>query len=189
MQQLFNGNIDIYYGQFYIDDIDAEADSDSLDSDVVDDDSLLDVDSAFAQQLNGLCGACHLGKLFFIAEPQEGVAHVAVELHTEEPPLLEHSDDVVECSFAARSNSLHLCEWANEATYPLSLPLGDYICRYSICATDSEYKGDETWRQPLAGQHFIIQFWPGKLAQDRIVVANSQKGHYWHKTLGVTPEH
>ncbi|WMS88767.1 hypothetical protein [Pleionea litopenaei] len=182
--RLFSGNISLYFGQFYIDEPEQSEEKLPEDSDVQDDDLYLDIDSAFESQNNGLCGACHQGKLFFIAGPQDGTAQVMVEVLDEEPPIFEQAEDVVECSFRAMSDQLHLCEWANEKTYLLNLPVGQYVVRYTITGTDADYSESDPIDKPLPGQRYVVQFWPGNISSDRIVLANSQKGHYWHKQLG-----
>jgi len=169
---LFSGNIDIFYGQFYIDVLDSE------------DDDYLDMESAFEKQNNGLCGACHKGKLFFVVGPQDGAAKVTVELHESEPNLIDSFDDIVECSFLANTNDLHLCEWAHEATHNLNLPSGEYIVRYSAKKIDMDYGEDDDWETPIEGQEYIIQFWPGKLPSDKILQTNTTVGQYWHKEMG-----
>ena len=171
-KQLFSGNLNIYYGQFYIDVLDF------------DDESYLDMDSAFDDQQNGLCGARHPGKLFFMVGPQDGTARLRVELHDSEPHLLEDYQDIVECPFDASARELHLCEWAFEAMHPLDLPSGEYVVRYSIKNIDHDYGEECDWEQPVEGQEYLVQFWPGSALDDKIVRNVSELGHYWHQELG-----
>lgn len=171
-RKLFSGNVSIFYGQFYIDALE------------VDDDDYLDMESAFEHQNNGLCGASHAGKLFFLAGPQDGTARISVELHDVEPIPNKDCQDIVECGFTASIHDLHLCAWANEETYALELPSGNYIVRYSIKNLESRYQENDDWEQPIKGQEYIIQFWPGSLASDRVIRSETETGQYWHRELG-----
>lgn len=171
-KQLFSGNVSIFYGQFYIDALE------------VDEDDYLDMESAFCSQNNGLCGASHNGKLFFVVGPQDGTAKVSVELHATAPELDPACQDVVECNLIAGHDDLHLCEWANEETHRLELPRGDYVVRYSISNLDRDYTDADDWDDPIAGQEYTIQLWPGRVANDRVIRSDTDIGRYWHKELG-----
>ncbi|MGH1428834.1 MAG: hypothetical protein ACRBEE_12895 [Arenicella sp.] len=172
-KELFSDNIAIFYGQFYIDI--AESDDE--------DEEYLDMESAFEGQSNGLCGASHEGKLFFIVGPQDGMAKVTIELHDVEPDLLEGFDDIVECSFKPTNDDLHLCEWSHEETHLLNLPAGEYVVRYSAKNLAKDYGDDDDWDAPVKGQEYIIQFWSGFLAADHVIRSNTEVGQYWHQEM------
>ncbi len=170
-KKLFSGNVSIFYGQFYIDVLEF------------DEDDYLDMESAFQNQHNGLCGASQTGKLFFVAGPRDGAAKVTIELHASEPELSHACQDIVECGFSAISDDLHLCEWANEETYPLNLPCGDYVVRYSIKELDRDYGEDDDWDSPIDGQEYMIQLWPGSIATDRVIRSDTDIGRSRHQEM------
>ena len=175
-KQLFSGNLNIDFGQFYIDVL-VDDEDDSAD--------YLEMESAFEDQKNGLCGACHDGKLYFVVGPQSGVIDLTIELHDKEPVLNDSCEDIVECFLSAKKNNLHLCEWGHENTYKLGLPAGDYIVRYSIQALDKDYGHEDEGDRPVAGQKYFVQFWPGSVSEDKIVRSQTKTGQYWHSEMGV----
>ncbi|MEO0423015.1 MAG: hypothetical protein AAF184_11800 [Pseudomonadota bacterium] len=164
---LFSGRIDIEFSQFYIE---AE-------------DEYSDIDSAFANQVNGLCGAAQPGSLFFTARPKDAVIALEVVLFSTEPPIDSSYSEIVEVSFCRDSQPVLLCQWAHEDTYPLDLPAGPYRVRYCIDGLEKEYDEGVVWeheRIPIPGQRYLIQFWPGHHKPDTILQQTSDQAAYWH---------
>lgn len=178
---LFNQNINVAYGQYYID---KAIDFDNDDDDFDEDDEFL-LETAFEEQKNGLCGACHEGKLFLVSGPSDGTINVKVELHDKAPEVDDSHEDIVECYLTAKDDELHLCEWAQEEAYKLNLPKDNYAVRYSIKGMDLDYGDDDDWDEPIQGQHYLIQLWPASGTEDNIIKSESKNGQYWHKELGV----
>ena len=172
---LFSGNLNIYYGQYYIDTVtDPEEDSDS-------DEAYLEPDEAFVGQTNGICGSAMRGKLFFVTGIRDGVASIAVELLESPPTLDDQYDECVEVPFQNPGAQLFLCEWACEEAHPLKIPTGEYRVRYSIAAMDKDYEDDSDFEQPISGQRYLIQLWPSDQRPDEIIKRSSEIAAYWHR--------
>ena len=168
-QLLFSGNLNISYGQFYVD---------------VDDENYLDPGLAFENQENGICGAAQNGKLFLVAGIQDGFAKVKVELHQSEPVIDNMYEDIVEASFKAESKPILLCEWAHQTTHILEIPLENYQVRYSITGMDKDYGEDGDYEAPIPDQNYLLQFWPSNSLGDKVVKLTSKSATYWHKEWG-----
>ncbi len=175
VKSLFSGNIGIEYGQFYIDIPEPEED---------DEEDYLDPDGAFENQQNGICGAAQTGKILFVVGPQAGVAAISVELSKSEPMLDQTYDEIVEVAFSRGSSEVAVCEWGGGETYPLDIPEGDYVVRYSILGMGRDYDEDSDWDAPVEGQKHLIQLWPSNQAQEKIVKVTSEIASYWHKEWG-----
>lgn len=173
-KELFSGNINIEYGQFYIDV--PEFDDDEDDS--------LEPEVAFEGQQNGLCGASQEGKLFFVAGIQNGVIEIKINLHSSEPEIDQSYDEIVQVPFRRLSKEVSLCEWGCEETYPLEIPKGSYQVRYSIVGMDKDYSDDSDWEAPIKGQKYIVQIWPSEVESENIVKYTSESAAYWLKEWG-----
>lgn len=172
IKKLFSGNIGIEYGQFYID------------IPELDEDDFLDPDGAFENQSNGICGASQSGKIFFVVGPQAGIASIEVDLCESEPEIDETYEEIVEVPFSRGTNEVALCEWGGGETYELEIPQGEYIVRYSILGMGLDYGDDSDWDAPVEGQKHLIQIWPSKQGQEKIVKVTSETATYWHKEWG-----
>jgi len=170
-KELFSGKINIFYGQFYIEQHEKDPDDYAT------------LDEAFEGQQNGLCGAAQSGRLFLIVGPQDGVIDLKVELCSTEPEIDHDATDIVQCAFSNEGPDLHIVEWADEAHYPLDLPEGKYCVRYSIKGMDNEHNtdcSDEEYENPIPGQSYKIQLWIGSPVGDLVMKSESEKGRYWH---------
>ena len=123
--KLYSGNINVDYGQFYID------------YDYDEDDEGLVPPEVFEGQENGLCGSAFSGRLFFVVGPQFGTIEVEIQLLPSEPRLDNYFEEIVEVSTEI-SKKVMLCEWGFEDTYPLSIPLDTYRVRYCIVGMDKD---------------------------------------------------
>lgn len=170
-QVLYSGLLPIDYAQFYVDQLDSAEDEDYLTP-----------DAAFKGQVNGLCGAARLGRLWLVAGPQAGVIHIDVLVHPAEPELTDGYEDVVECSVSLGSEPVGLCSWAHEEVHSLDLAPGDYRVRYSIQGMDREDpEADEDG--PVPGQGHLLQFWPAPPQADEVVRQGSEQAAYWHGAM------
>jgi hypothetical protein len=87
MRVLFDGLVPVEYSQVYVCSFDTS-----------------DMESAFAGQVNGLCGAAKPGYLFLVTGTHTGEVRFTVELHEREPPpAAEEWHEVVEAPFVLRS--------------------------------------------------------------------------------------
>ncbi len=160
---MYSGDLHVHYGQFYVEPAD---------------DDYVDVDQAFRGQSNGICGAAQPGRLFLITGIHTGTVHLTVERAESEPPVDPSWEEVVECSFKHRQESLLLREWwVAEAGYPLSLPVGTYRARYCAKSMLADWQladGDG----PL--QTYLLQFWPAQQRTDEVVRVSGECAQYWH---------
>ena len=112
--ELFNSNLDISYGQFYM----------------VSGDSEYDLDAAFKGQTNGLCGAADAPNLVFITGLHTGHVELGVYLHQSTPVLDQTWEDVVEVSYQV-TGELSIEECCGSTLDPLPIPPATYRVRYS----------------------------------------------------------
>lgn len=171
MKTLYEGNLFIHYGQFYVD-VDT------------DDDDYADPELAFAGQQNGICGAAQKGKLFLVTGSADAVIQLKVLLHEAKPPVNPAFDEVVEVSMAVGNQPLKLCEWAWETVYDLAIPSGHYRVRYSIQGMEKDYDEHSDWDSPIEGQSYLLEFWQEALAADSIIKHTSDNAKYWHSEWG-----
>lgn len=115
MRILFDGEIHVHYGQFYVES---------------DDDFEVDLAQAFAGQVVGLCGGAREGALFLQTGLHTGKVGLAVELHDEQPVLDDAWEEAVEVPFTPVSPSSNLLEWAGAAEWSLDLEERSYRVRY-----------------------------------------------------------
>ena len=176
MKTLYSGNLGIYYGQFYFDIADEDEDEDEE----KEDEEYIDLDLAFKNHENGICGSAQAGKLFFVVGIQDGTISIAVELHQSKPPVDDSFDEIVEVSFQRGNTPVSLCEWGNEGTHKLDLPPGSYRVRYYIDGMDKDYENDEDGDAPIPDQRHLIQIWSCVPEQDKIIKHTSETAAYWH---------
>jgi hypothetical protein len=161
-QVLYSDRLNVHYGQFYVEPADGD---------------FVDMDQALAGQSNGICGAAQSGRLFIITGIHTGSVHVTVERLSNEPPVDDSWEEIVECSFTHSASSLFLREWAAEAEYKLDLAPGTYRVRYcakSMLADWQLQDGDG----PL--QVYLLQFWPEKARADEVLKVTGECAQYWH---------
>ncbi len=171
--KIFSGNIFTNYSEFTIECEDP-------------DDSNLEK-GGYANQGNGLCGCSATGRLFFTAKPKASFIKLEIELCKEEPLIDNFFEEIVEVPFEKSEQDIFLCEWAHEETYLLEIPAGQYRVRYNIKGFDLDYDyenmeeiGNEE-PPPLAGQVYLIQFWPSSIHKaDKIIKQTSKSAAYWH---------
>lgn len=130
-------------------------------------------------QVNGLCGAAVPGRLSLVTGLHTGYVRCTVELHPAEPPLGDDWEEAVEVSFRHRAKKLWLGGLMSDP-HPVELPRGEYRLRY--CARGMRQGRD----QDVAGKDevvdaYLLQFWPGRAAPDRIVRQTTEIAGYWHQ--------
>ncbi|HEX8347573.1 MAG TPA: hypothetical protein VF657_22990, partial [Actinoplanes sp.] len=136
-------------------------------------------------QRNGLCGAAVPGLLSLVTGLHTGEVGVTVERHDAEPPLDETWEEAVEVSFhtAVADIALH----GFEKQYLFTLPPGDYRVRFCARGMDAGQEADTlTEGGPL--DFYLLQFWPGLPAPDRVLRQTSKAAAYWHQTRTLSPE-
>ena len=170
LKVLYSGNINVDYGQFYID-YDYE------------DEGLIPPE-VFEGHENGLCGSAFPGRLFFVVGPQFGVIEINVQLFTSEPAFDNSFEEIVEVSTKI-TKKVMLCEWGFEETHELNIPLDAYRVRYCIAGMEKDYdENDEDCDAPINGQKYLVQFWPNSPRKDVVVKTTSENATYWHNEWG-----
>ncbi|HJQ47318.1 MAG TPA: hypothetical protein VJ870_13535 [Amycolatopsis sp.] len=176
MSLLFEGELRVHYGQFYVE----SRIKDRFDG----------LTEARGGQTNGLCGAAVPGLLFLTTGLHTGNVEVTVELLDAPPPVREDWEEDVEASFRPQSDSVHLMQWAGEASWPLALDQVDYRVRYCASGMDqARAKDTRLAGQPLLDR-YLLQLWPAPVAADAVVRQTSASAAYWHahaRTLPVPP--
>lgn len=173
MSVLFDGELHVHYGQFYVE---------SRTDDYFD-----DLAEARAGQVNGLCGAAVPGLLFLTTGLHTGNVHVTVEVLDSPAPVGDDWEDVVEVSFRPETESVHLVQWAGEASWPLALERTDYRVRYCASGMDRAHAQDTRldW-QPLVDR-YLMQLWPAAAAADTVIRQTSESAGYWHAHVRTPP--
>ncbi len=166
MRRPVDGEVSVHYGQIYV-----ERDPDDFN---------MDLHDSFAGQQSGLCGAAVPGGLYLHTGLHTGGVGFTVEIHDEEPPLDPAWEDVVEVSFRPASDRSSLMQWGGEAYWDLDLEEIDYRVRYCAKGMDAGNKLDTRMKEPQQ-DCYLLQFWPGPPAPDRIVKQTSSIAAYWHR--------
>ena len=162
--ELFNSNLEISYGQFYM----------------VSGDSEYDLDAAFKGQTNGLCGAADAPNLVFITGLHTGHVELGVYLHQSMPALEESWEDVVEVSYQV-TGELSIEECCGSTLDPLPIPPGTYRVRYSGRKMDEAREEDCVLEDEPAIDSYRVDFWPTtEPSADQIIRQHSEQAAYWH---------
>ncbi|RZU52679.1 hypothetical protein EV385_4558 [Krasilnikovia cinnamomea] len=143
------------------------------------DDDRPDLQETYRGQTNGLCGAADLGNMTLTTGIEMGPVSLRAELHGSEPPVEDSWEDVVEVSFTATTDQVMVQEWDGD-TYPLNLPSGQYRVRYCVRGMDQAHRvgiSDE----PV--DFYLLQFWPGPPAADRIIRQTSKEAAHAHDVV------
>ncbi|MDJ1131269.1 hypothetical protein [Streptomyces iconiensis] len=163
MRTLFNGEVNVDYGQLY----------------VCGDEAGHTLDDSFAGQRAGLCGGAAPGQLFLLTGMHTGSVPFTVELHETEPPLEADAwEDIVEVSFRPVSDEAALVEWGG-GLYPLPLPGTSYRVRYHCRGMDEAHNAIREAGEPVLDA-YLLRLWPGPHAPDRVVKETSRSAAYWH---------
>lgn len=173
MRTLFDGELFVHYGQFYV--LSDEADE------------IPDLTESFAGQEAGLCGAATPGALWLTTGLHTGDVGLTVELHDEQPPLDPEWEEAVEVPFRPQTADACLLQWAGEAVWPLDLPKTDHRVRY--CATGMQQGRDLDTRcdgEPQADR-YLLQFWPAPPQPARLLKQTSRAAAYWHEWARLQP--
>jgi hypothetical protein len=84
-------------------------------------------------------------------------------------------EEIVEVSFRPTREKVHLLGLDDDTPHRLRLPPGDYRVRYSVRGIDEADHSEE------APDAYLLQFWPGTPAADRILRRTSPRAAYWHR--------
>lgn len=170
MQVLFDGELPVHYGFFFL----------------MSGDDLPDLATSCSGQANGLCGAAHPGSLAFVTGLHTGPLPLRVEAHPAEPGLAEDWDDVVEVPL--RTTTAHLVLQAFQDQAPVRLPApGDYRVRYCGAGIDEGAAADTRSPGSPPVDRYLVQLWPAAPAPDAVVRQGSARAAYWHRDARDAP--
>ncbi len=173
MAIVFDQEIHIHYGQFYV-----ESRTDGF---------FEGLTESRGGQANGLCGAAVDGLLFLTTGLHTGRTRVTVEV-LDAPPLVgDEWEDIVEVSFRPATERVALVQWAGDASWPLPLARVDYRVRYSATGMDRAQKRDTLLDGAPLLDRYLLQFWPSRPAPDAIIRETSQCAAYWHAHARTLP--
>jgi hypothetical protein len=151
------------------------------------------------------CGAAVPGILSLAIGDREFGLSFRIELHDAEPAVDDRREDIVEVSFRPNSARVFLVAAAAERSWPLNLTQRNYRVRYCAVGMDTpwSYEDDETsGEERFVGQFemeerhraeeratrgseippaYLVQFWPGRAAPDRIIRQTSRSASGWHR--------
>lgn len=163
--ELFDGTINVAYGQFYLH---PEEETD------------VDLDAAFRGQANGLCGAATPPSLYFITGLHTGHVGLSIHLNHLEPVIAGEWEEVVEVPLEV-TGELCLAEWGMSTSAPLPIPHGLYRLRYSGINMDQAREEDCIFAEEEAIDRYRIDLWPvtGSTG-DAIIRQHGEQAAYWH---------
>lgn len=132
-------------------------------------------------QRNGLCGARWPGALVLITGLHTGQVLFTVDVDETAPPVDHSWDDIVEVSYVPGTDEVSLVEMNGNASYPIPLTPGQsYRVRYYASGMDSA-QGQFPDENELAGDRYLLSFWPAPPANDAILKQTSEYAAYWHR--------
>ncbi len=150
-----------------------------------DDDTELDVDGAFADQKNGLCGAAVAGSVVLTTGLQTGDVGLRVLIHDSEPPAPDPTwEDVVEFPFTATGATVELVDFEGDVVCVIPLDTGDFRARCSATGMDEGHALDTTEEDEISPDHYLLEFWPHPTEPDRVLRTASALARRWNSTRG-----
>ena len=165
MTQLFAGNVEVQYGQAYIE-LDGRFDG--------------SMDDCFRGQNNGLCGAQNPAILFLVTGLHTGPVGMTINKSESDPGIDTSWDEIVEVSFQAPRGEIVVVEWAADEGARVSLPAGSYRARYfglaMQAANDLDTNVDDV---PL--DTYRLDMWPAPPTPDLVIKQTSSIAAYWHE--------
>ncbi len=164
MTELFAGNIEVQYGQAYIE-LDGSFDG--------------AMDNCFLGQNNGLCGAQVPAILFLMTGLHTGIVGITIHLFDADPGIDDSWEEIVEVSFQAPKGKISLMEWAADQGVGMAVPAGSYRARYQGRAMQTASELDTNVNDTPVDT-YRLDFWSAPPAPDRIVKQTSAVAAYWH---------
>ena len=166
---LFNGTVDVQYAYINVHDVEEHVGERADEGE--------ERREEFRGQVNGLCGAARPGVLRLVTGLHTGEVGFTVELHSSEPAVGDEWEDVVEVSFRSDAGLLGLHGF--ESQEPFDLAPGQYRVRYCARGMDAG-QAEDTLDGDDPVDFYLLQFWPGQPAGDRIVREHSKAAAFWH---------
>ena len=171
MTELFAGNVEVQYGQAYIE-LDGAFDG--------------AMDECFCGQSNGLCGAQTPVILFLMTGLHTGIVGFSINLFDADPGIDESWEEIVEVSFRAPKGEITLMEWAADRGVGMAVPSGAYRARYQGRAMQAANELDTNINDTPVDS-YRLDLWPAPPALDRIVKQTSTIAAYCHDWASSLP--
>jgi hypothetical protein len=164
MTELFSGNINVQYGQAYL-----ELDGTFAGA----------MEDCFRGQSNGLCGAGDPDLLFLTTGLHTGPVGLTIQLYDADPGIDESWEEIVEVSFQTSRGIVTLTEWAADQDFGMTVPAGWYRARYQGRAMQAANDLD-TNIDDIPVDHYRLDIWPAPPAADHVLKQTSAIAAYWH---------
>jgi hypothetical protein len=166
MTQIFDGTINVHYGQMYV--LTAKGGCEDP------------LRECFQNQNNGLCGTALPGWIMLLTGLHTGKVAVNIEVFEASPPVTNDWEEVVEAPFAveAEAEGVWLQDWDGDRICTIPLPPGTYRVRYCARNMDRAHDDDTLYPQPI--DFYRLYFWPDELSPDSIIKQKSRTAEYWH---------
>ena len=167
MKVLFSGEIEVDYGQIFVE---SRSDGDPLDL----------WDAFTGQEGVGLCGGGRDGTLVLLTGLHNGGVGFTAELHDSTPTLDDTWEDIVEVPFRPVSEETKLRQWNGKGRWELPLEVTDYRVRYSATAMDAAFGLNNRDDDQPQTDRYLLQFWPATPKQARVLKQTSRQAARWH---------
>jgi hypothetical protein len=165
--RIFEGRIEVDYGQAYV--ISGDADDHG------------DMSANFVGQSNGLLGAAFPGRLFLVTSSSSGDVGLTVEIANAEPALDDDWEDCVAASFSPIGLPVRVTQWSGEIVCEIPLAITDYRVRY--CASHMDEAGDlHAFEKDGIVDSYLLTFWPAPPAPDQVIRQGSETAASCHAT-------
>jgi hypothetical protein len=164
MASIFDGQLQVHYGQAYVESADGQP---------------IELDDCFRGQVNGLCGAASPGMLFLLTGLHTGPVSFTLDVLDTSPALDDAWEDIVEVSFMPTTPSVVVTEWGGQQL--CSIPLAQTTYRVRYCAREMDRgKEVDTLVDEDPVDVYALIFWPADAAPDAIIKQTSGSAAYWH---------
>jgi len=168
MTRIFDGRLNVHYGQAYILP-DTEEGRDTFDAEV-----------SFRGQMNGLCGATIPDKLYLTTGLHTGDVYLSVDVLNNPPSLDQSWEEIIEVPFVMNSEEVTLFDWYGQCVCEIPLSPGTYRVRYCARGMEQGHEIDTILEDEEPVDFYNLAFWPAELTPDTVLKQTSEIAAYWH---------
>lgn len=141
-----------------------------------------DVERFFAGQQNGWVAAAVPDVAHVVLARRSGGSSVRIELSTDEPPLDDSWEDIVEVSIVIPEGAgVRWTTWGGMDGASIEIPGGSYRLRANARGRDAGRAGEF---KPEVIDFYLLQLWPAPSALDSIVRVGSDNAMHWIEEWG-----